>query len=137
MLVLSSEVVRGDSISPQHDRGALPAYQLSRLDRSARHDPLAFVTNTFYHEVSAQFSVNFPMILLTPLAAVTHLEFTKLKVILLLPLVNKTAREKCVLSVLNTRYLPTPRAFTRGLLAAEHAAIASCLGAHIVTPAIC
>ena len=94
MLVSSSEVVRSDSIGPQHDRGALPAYQLSRLDRSARHQPLAFVTNTFYHEVSAQFSVNFPMILLTPLAAVTHLGVTKLKVILLLPLVNKTARER-------------------------------------------
>ena len=94
MFVFSSEVVLGDSISRQHDRGALPAYQLSWLDRSARHDPLAFVTNSCYHEVSAQFSVNFPMILLTPLAAVTHLEGAKLKVILLFPLVNKTARER-------------------------------------------
>ena len=34
------------------------------------------------------------MILLTPLAAVTHLEGAKLKVILLLPIFNKTARER-------------------------------------------
>ena len=34
------------------------------------------------------------MILLTPLAAVTHLEGAEVKVILLLPLVNKTARER-------------------------------------------